>query len=62
VSQHPGSGPPPADDDPNLSIAGARQRKGPFWIEEPRWFWAAAALVFGLGVLLFLVALGFDRP
>lgn len=57
----PGVAPPPADD-PNLSVAGARQRRGPFWLEEPRWFWVLALLTFLLGLSLFLVALGFDRP
>ncbi|MGC1184600.1 MAG: hypothetical protein WBA31_05530 [Candidatus Dormiibacterota bacterium] len=58
---HPGGKSAPADD-PNLSIAGARQRRGPFWMEEPRWFWLLSLLVFGLGLVLFLVAVGFDRP
>lgn len=48
--------------DPNASVAGARQRWGPFWIEEPRWYWALAILTLLVGLLLFLLAVGFDRP
>jgi hypothetical protein len=48
--------------DPNSSAGGAHQRWGPFWIEEPRWFWALAGLTFVLGLILFLLAVGFDRP
>lgn len=48
--------------DPNSSVGGARQRKGPFWMEEPHWFWALAAITFLLGLALFLLAVGFDRP
>lgn len=58
--------PPPSptegSEDPNSSVGGARQRWGPFWIEEPRWFWALASLTFLLGLVLFLLAVGFDRP
>ncbi|HVC23592.1 MAG TPA: hypothetical protein VNH82_09245 [Candidatus Dormibacteraeota bacterium] len=58
--------PPPPDSqrwpDPNLSTGGARQRKGPFWIDEPGWYWVLATLIFLLGAALFLVAVGFDRP
>lgn len=62
VSQEsPGGKSVPADD-PNLSVAGARQRRGPFWMEEPHWFWLLSLLVFGAGLVLFLVAVGFDRP
>ncbi|HEY6538808.1 MAG TPA: hypothetical protein VI138_07215 [Candidatus Dormibacteraeota bacterium] len=59
--QSPGGARPPGDD-PNLSVDGARQRRGPFWIEEPRWFWALTALVLVLGLALFLIAVAFDRP
>jgi hypothetical protein len=31
-------------------------------MEEPRWFWVVATITFLLGVALFLVAVGFDRP
>ena len=48
--------------DPNTSVGGAHQRLGPFWMEEPRWFWVVATITFLLGVALFLVAVGFDRP
>lgn len=51
--------PPP---DPNRAVGGANQRKGPFWMEEPRWFWALASFTFLLGLILFLIAVGFDRP
>ncbi|MGB6772144.1 MAG: hypothetical protein WBF51_09120 [Candidatus Dormiibacterota bacterium] len=55
---------PPARDpqDPNSSVAGARQRWGPFWIDEPRWYWALAILTLLVGLALFLLAVGFDRP
>ncbi|MGH7609984.1 MAG: hypothetical protein ACREOD_08660 [Candidatus Dormibacteria bacterium] len=56
---------PPSPDpgaDPNRTQGGARQRRGPFWLEEPGWFWALAALTFAAGAILFLVAVGFDRP
>ncbi len=52
----------PASDDPNASVAGARQRKGPFWLEEPAWFRLVAIGTLVLGLALFLVAVGFDRP
>jgi len=48
--------------DPNSSRHGARQRIGPFWIDEPHWFWAAEALILLLAIALFAVALGFDHP
>ncbi|MGA7171994.1 MAG: hypothetical protein WCB86_06325 [Candidatus Dormiibacterota bacterium] len=48
--------------DPNTSVAGAHQRRGPFWMEEPHWFWVLAVAIFLLGAALFLVAVGFDRP
>ncbi len=48
--------------DPNRSVDGARQRWGRFWIEEPRWYWALALAIFLLGLLVFLLAVGFDRP
>lgn len=51
-----------ASPDPNRSVGGAHQRKGPFWLEEPHWFWALAGFTFLLGLVLFLVAMGFDRP
>jgi hypothetical protein len=62
VSQHSSGRDPSSAEDPNLSVAGARQRRGPFWMEEPRWFWMLAAVVFALGLVLFLLAVGFDRP
>jgi hypothetical protein len=31
-------------------------------MEEPRWFWLLACITFLLGLVLFLVAVGFDRP
>lgn len=62
VSQHRPGGDPSLAEDPNRCVAGARQRRGPFWIEEPSWFWAVAAATFLLGLVLFLVAVGFDRP
>jgi hypothetical protein len=43
-------------------VGGARQRRGPFWIDEPRWYWVLAGLTFLLGAALFLLAVGFDRP
>ncbi|MGH7642628.1 MAG: hypothetical protein ACRENX_06380 [Candidatus Dormibacteria bacterium] len=48
--------------DQNRSVGGARQRKGPFWLEEPGWFWAIAILVLVMGLGFFLVAVGFDPP
>lgn len=48
--------------DPNVSVGGARQRRGPFWLEEPRWYWGLATVTFLLGLALFLLAVGFDRP
>jgi hypothetical protein len=52
----------PAREDPNSSTGGARQRWGPFWIEEPAWYWlvAACTLVVALGALALLLA--FDHP
>jgi hypothetical protein len=49
-------------DDPNRTIAGARQRLGPFWIEEPRWYWLLYALMLLVAIALFGLALGFDHP
>ncbi|NNM97128.1 MAG: hypothetical protein HKL89_05935 [Candidatus Dormibacteraeota bacterium] len=49
-------------EDPNRSGRGARQRVGPFWIDEPHWFWAVEALTLLLAIVLFAVALGFDHP
>jgi len=43
-------------------VAGARQRWGPFWIDEPRWYWGLAILTVLVGLVLFLLAVGFDRP
>lgn len=40
----------------------AGRRRGPFWIDEPSWFWALAGLALLLGLVLFLVAVGFDPP
>jgi hypothetical protein len=48
--------------DPNRTVAGARQRLGPFWIEEPRWYWLLFALILLVAVALFGLALGFDHP
>ncbi|MGH7640418.1 MAG: hypothetical protein ACREOL_05860 [Candidatus Dormibacteria bacterium] len=56
------SEPAPPESDPNRSIGGAHQRRAGFWLEEPRWFWLAATLTFALGLALFLLAVGFDRP
>ena len=58
--QSPAEGEPSRD--PNTSVAGAHQRRGPFWMEEPHWFWVLAVAIFLLGAALFLVAVGFDRP
>ncbi len=49
-------------DDPNRSVGGARRRLGPFWIEEPAWFWAAWAVLVVAGVALFVLAMSFDHP
>lgn len=62
MSQPRSGASPTTTDDPNLSVAGARQRKGPFWLEEPSWFWILASITFVAGLALFLVAVGFDRP
>ncbi len=53
--------PSPAED-PNRTYAGARQRLGPFWIEEPAWFWAVAIAVFLVGLGLFVLAVFSDLP
>lgn len=58
----PPASPTQDSQDPNSSVAGARQRWGPFWIDEPRWYWALAILTFLVGLVLFLLAVGFDRP
>jgi len=62
VSQQRSGGEPAPAEDPNLCVGGARQRRGPFWIDEPRWYWVLAGLTFLLGAALFLLAVGFDRP
>ncbi|HUY55742.1 MAG TPA: hypothetical protein VMV23_11370 [Candidatus Nanopelagicaceae bacterium] len=49
-------------EDPNRTSRGARQRVGPFWIDEPHWFWAVEALTLVLAIALFALALGFDHP
>ncbi len=41
---------------------GARQRRGPFWIDEPSWFWVTWVAVVILAVALFALALSFDHP
>ncbi len=56
---------PPAEQgpqDPNRSRRGAHQRVGPFWIEEPIWFWAAALGVVVLGAVLLALAILGDPP
>ena len=56
---------PPADhrpDDPNRTQAGARRRVGPFWVEEPWWFWVAALAVLLLGALALTLAILGDPP
>jgi hypothetical protein len=54
---------PPAElDDPNRSAHGARRRRGPFWIDEPSWFWVTWAVLVILGVALFALAMSFDHP
>jgi hypothetical protein len=58
----PPASPTQDSQDPNSSVAGARQRWGPFWIDEPRWYWALAILTFLVGLILFLLAVGFDHP
>ncbi len=49
-------------EDPNTTRHGARQRWGPFWIEEPSWYWWAASATLLLGIALFAVLLVFDHP
>lgn len=49
-------------EDPNTTRAGARQRWGPFWIEEPSWYWWASAAVLLVAVVLFALLLAFDHP
>lgn len=48
--------------DPNSSEGGARQRWGPFWLEEPSWYWLLAGLVTAVGVAAFALLLVFDHP
>lgn len=48
--------------DPNSSEGGARQRLGPFWLEEPSWYWLLAGLVIAVGVAAFALLLVFDHP
>lgn len=43
-------------------LRGARQRVGPFWIDEPHWFWAVEALTLLVAIALFALAIGFDHP
>jgi hypothetical protein len=50
------------EEDPNRTVGGARQRVGPFWIEEPRWYWLLFALILLVAIALFGLALGFDHP
>ncbi|HVA22007.1 MAG TPA: hypothetical protein VNN74_07930 [Candidatus Micrarchaeia archaeon] len=59
-----GLGSPAADepDDPNQSRGGRYRRVGPFWIEEPAWFWALSALVLLLGALALTLAILHDPP
>ncbi|MHB8393279.1 MAG: hypothetical protein ACYDC5_01975 [Candidatus Dormibacteria bacterium] len=54
--------PPPDSQDPNRSVHGARRRSGPFWIDEPSWYWLVWVAALVLAVALFLLALGFDHP
>ncbi len=53
---------PAQPDDPNRTAHGARRRQGPFWIDEPSWFWVVWAVVVLLGVALFALAMSFDHP
>ncbi len=53
---------PPAGEDPNSSTRGARQRWGPFWIEEPSWYWVVAALTLAAGLGALALLLVFDHP
>lgn len=53
---------PAQPDDPNRTAHGARRRQGPFWIDEPSWFWVVWAVVVLLGVALFALAVSFDHP
>lgn len=55
-------GAPGDQEDPNRTSGGARQRLGPFWIDEPHWFWAVEALTLLLAIVLFALAVGFDHP
>ncbi|MHB1526335.1 MAG: hypothetical protein ACYDEA_11035 [Candidatus Dormibacteria bacterium] len=55
-----GSG--PDQDDPNRTVRGARQRFGPFWIDEPRWFWVVEGVTLLLAITLLALAIGFDHP
>ncbi|MHB1501466.1 MAG: hypothetical protein ACYCYK_09950 [Candidatus Dormibacteria bacterium] len=55
-------GQPGPSEEPNRTVRGARQRRGPFWIDEPSWFWVAWLAVVILGVALFALALSFDHP
>lgn len=48
--------------DQNRTVQGARQRIGPFWIDEPFWYWVAWAATLLVAVGLFLLAIWFDRP
>ncbi len=48
--------------DPNRTVGGARQRLGPFWIDEPRWFWVVEGVTLLLAIALFALAIGFDHP
>ena len=48
--------------DPNRSRGGRNRRVGPFWIEEPAWFWAAAVLILLIGALALALAILGDPP
>lgn len=54
---------PPADGKRTPRPASSPGRRvGPFWIEEPFWYWLAWGLTLALAVALLLLALGFDHP
>ena len=53
---------PPPREDPNSSTGGARQRWGPFWIEEPSWYWLVAACTMAVGLGALALLLVFDHP
>lgn len=48
--------------DHNRTVNGARQRVGPFWIDEPSWYWLVWTATLLVAVGLFILAIWFDRP